>query len=248
MGSKEDMIDDHRYGDHTTAEEYTPRSPSSTLPDNMMDSFPPQPPPSTVKLGAGRPRPRSGATDQLGMRGLDALVEQNGPPSTPPSQPGPPSANDQNRQQPFSSLGSLYRISVAIRCSNSNSNRRNPCNSSANRSTNSSIITTIITTLSITSITNTTNTTSIASITSTINTISLSSTNQTTNNRLNRLRRRVTGDTILAIPVIQTTGTTCTTGCKTTPMTLPFILTPTSNLPGLTPPSPLVSFPFISTR
>ena len=98
MPSKDD-IDDHRYVDHGT-EEYTPRSPTANLPESMLESFPTSA--TTVKT-ASRPRPRSGATDQLGLRGLDALMEQNGPPTAvrDPNSAQPP--NDQNRQQQFSS-------------------------------------------------------------------------------------------------------------------------------------------------
>ncbi|KAK2459402.1 hypothetical protein APHAL10511_008589 [Amanita phalloides] len=99
MASKDDM-DDHRFVDHG-AEEYTPRSPTANLPESMMESFPT--PQAAVKMGS-RPRPRSGATDQLGLRGLEALIEQNGPPgAVRDPNPAPPPANDQNRQQQFSS-------------------------------------------------------------------------------------------------------------------------------------------------
>ncbi|KAM6489305.1 hypothetical protein JOM56_015206 [Amanita muscaria] len=65
--------------DHTS-EEYTLRSPTTTLPDNMIESFPPQS--SAVTMGGSttmgtRPRLRSGVTDQLGLRGVEALTEPN---------------------------------------------------------------------------------------------------------------------------------------------------------------------------
>ena len=100
MAPKDD-IDDHRYVDHG-AEEYTPRSPTANLPESMLETFP-TPPPSSAKMSSGRPRPRSGATDQLGLRGLDALIEQNGPPSAGRDPNPAPPPNDQNRQQQFSS-------------------------------------------------------------------------------------------------------------------------------------------------
>ena len=93
MNSKDNDIDDHRYVEHDT-----PRSPTTNLPESMLETFPP---PSTA--AKSRPRPRSGATDQLGLRGLDTLMEQNGPP-TAVRDPNPaPPPNDQNRQQQFSS-------------------------------------------------------------------------------------------------------------------------------------------------
>ncbi|KIL54595.1 hypothetical protein M378DRAFT_174149, partial [Amanita muscaria Koide BX008] len=85
--SKDDLMDDHRYpGDRDhTSEEYTPRSPTTTLPDNMIESFPPQSTASSAvkmggstTMGSARPRPRSGVTDQLGLRGMEALMEPNG--------------------------------------------------------------------------------------------------------------------------------------------------------------------------
>ncbi|KAF8628688.1 hypothetical protein AX15_003758 [Amanita polypyramis BW_CC] len=99
--SSKDDIDDHRYvdRDHGT-EEFTPRSPTANLPESMLETFPP--PSAAVKMTSNRPRPRSGATDQLGLRGLDALMEQNGPPQ-PVREPNPaPPPSDQSRQQPFS--------------------------------------------------------------------------------------------------------------------------------------------------
>ncbi|KAF8638470.1 hypothetical protein AX17_002181 [Amanita inopinata Kibby_2008] len=98
--SKED-IEEHRFGDRDHGgEDYTPRSPTSNLPESMLESFPP-PPTTAVKVTA-RPRPRSGPTDQLGLRGLDvALMEQNGLPAM-VRDVSPPSSN-QDRQQQFSS-------------------------------------------------------------------------------------------------------------------------------------------------
>lgn len=77
--SDEPRAQDGRGRSSEEEETYTPRSPIATLPDNGPTRFLPPPSQNANSRAPVRVKPRTGATDQMGLRGIDPTVfEQTG--------------------------------------------------------------------------------------------------------------------------------------------------------------------------